>query len=145
MIITLCLFALGLTVSLAEEDRKGTLIIGALFRHYDRDGDGKFEEWSRPDIIYFDRNGDGIPDVVKKPGESLGWALEWDADLDGLFDHRRTVFEGDRPEYSPIVKITPWRAPAMFSRDAVIRRVKIKADTPRWRSYIDLTQQGSGK
>lgn len=130
---TMWIFLLGLAGLLADEGKKGTLVVGALFRHYDRDGDGKFEEWSRTDTVYFDRNGDGIPDMVKT-GE-LGWKLEWDSDLDGFFDHAREMSHGIAPILSPIVRIPPRRPPAALKRDLAMNRVKIKAEAPRWKLY----------
>jgi len=93
------IFLMGLTSLFSDDGKKGNLVIGALFRHYDRDGDGKFEEWSRTDVTYFDSSGDGIPDIVKTG--DMDWKLEWDSDLDGFFDRAMHVSNGIVPIYSP--------------------------------------------
>lgn len=48
----------------AQRQKKGRVGYGILATHYDRDGDGIFEEARRALTIYFDRNGDHITDLV---------------------------------------------------------------------------------
>lgn len=59
---------------------------GLIATHYDRDGDGIFEEARRAKTIYYDRNGDRIVDLVED-GNPPFRRLEWDEDFDGTLDH----------------------------------------------------------
>jgi hypothetical protein len=58
--------------------------------HYDRDGDGVFDEARRAKTIYYDR----IADLVED-GNPPFRRLEWDEDFDGTPDHAIRYLEAD--------------------------------------------------
>ena len=119
----------SISASFAQESpRYGRIVHGVMFKHIDRDGDGKYEEWRRGEWRHYDSNRDGKPDVFQR-GSAVQYTQGWDSDLDGVYDTAQEIVlkangEADAgPEY-PIEINTPTQA---IKRDRARRVERIPA------------------
>lgn len=117
----------------------GRVGFGLLAKHFDRDGDGVFEEAVRGSTIYFDRNGDQVADLVVRGNPPLREA-EWDEDFDGVLDHAVTSDEGTQHGWSDCRRIHDI-VPGIFKQDHIVRTEARRLEEPHvafWQMLLGL-------
>lgn len=112
-------------------EKRGRVVYGIMFRHIDRDGDGRFEEWQRENWRHLDTNRDGKPDLFFR-GTIPDVTTGWDSDLDGVYDTAQDLIGIDPIRYAfeyPIEIVTPSQA---IRRDRGVREKTFPATKPRF-------------
>jgi hypothetical protein len=109
---------------------------GLLAFYDDRDGDGIFEEAKRGDIIYFDRNGDRLADLVVQ-GDPQSRTIEWDTDYNGWLGQSATHEEGMVPRLIPTGPILK-PAPRLFLEDHIRKTDPHPMATPGWHFWESI-------
>ena len=120
--------------------KSGVVAYGRRATYYDRDADGVFEEAQLETEDYFDRNGDGIADLIQGRGQ-ISTVLRWDEDFDGVLDHTITSVQGYVHQWMfPGTISTP--APNIFKQDRITRTSTCELSEPKflfWESLLNLT------
>lgn len=116
--------------------KKGRVGYGTLATHYDRDGDGVFEEARRGKTIYFDRNGDRVADLIEQDTPPFR-PFEWDADFDGILDHAITSEEGYVHRWTNRSQISK-PSPQIFQQDRIGRSGTCELSEPKYRFWESL-------
>lgn len=128
----------------ADVPKRGRVGYGFLATHYDRDGDGVFEEARRGETIYFDRNGDRIADFIEEDTPPFR-PLKWDANFDGMLDHAITSDEGTAHQWANQRDIME-SAPLIFRQDRIGRLEPCELREPKyrfWESRLGLESQNN--
>jgi hypothetical protein len=113
---------------------------GRLGIHYDRDGDGYFEELIRGDFAYFDRNQDGVADleiasIISSDGNR---ELRWDADGDGMLDQSILSLEETEHVWKDPRKIHR-PGSRIFKDDQILKIIPLQAaDSPAFQFWETL-------
>lgn len=120
----------------------GKLGHGIIADHYDRDGDGRYEECRRQygegrgSILYFDRNGDGIADI-QVTSVDQGEFVTWDENFDGVMDwtsfHNIGCFGSRWNEPQRVHE----RASRVFSEDHIVRVERLPLSEPHYPGFPD--------
>ena len=97
--------------------KAGRVGYGFLAVQYDRDADGRFEECRRGTTIYFDRDGEGMCDLVVED-TSPSVLVQWDEDFDGFLDHSIVDDEGYVQRWTDFRQISV-PAPRIFKDDRI--------------------------
>ena len=119
-----------------DRPKRGRVGYGILATHYDRDGDGIFEEARRGTTIYFDRNLDRVVDLVEQNTPPFR-PLEWDEDFDGVLDHAITSEEGYVHRWSDRRQISK-PAPRILQQDRIGRFGTCELSDPKFRFWESL-------
>jgi hypothetical protein len=131
------------SASKAVRGKHGLMKTGALGTHFDRDGDGRFEECRRGDTTYSDRNGDGVADFVVM-GRDPESTFQWDSDGNGVLDSEMTLFMGYVPEWSArrVISVAGSR---IFLDDNVGTLKAIPISVPRYVSTVKFVERALGR
>lgn len=124
----------------AIDGKVGYVANGMLAVHYDRDGDGKFEECVRDKVSYFDTNGDGQVDleVWEDPSVIEHTIAKMDTNFDGFFD-----VEGELHCFSSGRGKIHERVSRLFQDDRRGPRTAIEAEPVRyfyWLSFFGIPE-----
>ena len=130
----------------APTDRgKGRIGHGIIADHYDRDGDGKYEECRRRGFTYFDRNGDGIADLQIEESDEWSQIITWDENFDGIMDWQCVRSTGDPGGWWSLPRRVSHSASRVFLDDRIqhIERIPAtKIDVPYSESQLfNLTRE----
>jgi hypothetical protein len=112
---------------------------GLLATHFDRDGDGIFEECQRGDTVSYDRNHDGRADFVVA-GSHPFTHLMWDVDFDGMMDRSITSVAGTAHEFRDPRSITT-AGSFIFKQDRMQRFSTCELAEPTYQFWESLLKE----